>query len=60
MHNLAPVLENNTHELLWDQLIPARIPELIIINKKKRICKIVNFAVPADYRKKTEGKWKEG
>ena len=26
------------------------IPDLIIINKKKRICKIVDFAVPADHR----------
>ena len=56
MHNPAPVLENDTHKLLWDfnnqtdQLIPARTPDLIIINKKKRICKIVDFAVPADHR----------
>ena len=56
MHNPAPVLENATHKLLWDfniqtdHLIPARIPDLIIINKKKRTCKIVDFAVPADHR----------
>ena len=58
MHNPAPVLENDTHKLLWDfdihtdNLIPARRPDLIIINKKKkkRICKIVHFAVPADHR----------
>ena len=56
MHNPAPVLENNTHKLLWDfhihmdHLIPARRPDLIIINKKKRICKIVDFAVPVDHR----------
>ena len=31
-------------------LIPARRPDLIIINKKKKICKIVDFAVPADHR----------
>ena len=32
--------------------MPARRPDLIIINKKKkkRICKIVDFAVPADHR----------
>ena len=54
MHNPAPVQENATHKLLWDfniqtdHLIPARRPDLIIINKKKRICKIVDFAVPAD------------
>ena len=57
MHNQASVLENNTHKLLWDlnkqtdHLISARKPDLIIINKKKeRICKIVDFAVPADHR----------
>ena len=56
MHNLAPVLENNTYKLLWDfdihtdHLIRARRPSLIIINKKKRTCKIVDFAVPADHR----------
>ena len=59
MHNPAPLLENDSYKLLWDfniqtdHLIPARRPNLIIINKKKkkkRICKIVNFAVPADHR----------
>ena len=41
MHNPAPVLENDTHKLLWDfdihtdHLISARRPDLIIINKKK-------------------------
>ena len=56
MHNPAPVLENNTHKLPWgfdihtDHLISARRPDLIIINKKKRTCKIVEFAVPTDHR----------
>ena len=56
MHNPAPVLENDTHKLLWDfniqtdHLIPARRPDLIIFNKKERICKIVYFAVPVDRR----------
>ena len=35
-----------------DHLISVRRPDLIIINQKKRICKIVNFAVPADLRTK--------
>ena len=34
----------------YTQTPVARRPDLIIINKKKRICKIVNFAVPADHR----------
>ena len=56
MHNLASVLENDSHKLLWDSniqtdhLIPARRPNLIIINKRKRISKIVDFAVPVDHR----------
>ena len=56
MHNPAPVLENDLHKLLWDfsiktdHLIPARRPDLIIISKKNRNFKIVDFAVPADHR----------
>ena len=58
MHNPASVLENDTHKLLWDfdiqtdHLISARRPDLIIINKKKKkkIYKIVDFAVPVDHK----------
>ena len=56
MHNPAPVLENNTHKLLWDfdihtdRRISVRRPGLIIIKRIKRNCKIVDFAVPADHR----------
>ena len=56
MLNPEPVLENDTHKLLWDfdvqtdYLTSARRPDLIIINKKRIICKIVDFAVPADHR----------
>ena len=56
MQNPAPVLKNDSHKALWDfniqtdHLIPARRLDLIIINKRKRICKIVDFAVPADHR----------
>ena len=56
MHNPASVQENDTYKLLWgfdiqmDHQISARRPDLIIINQKKRICKIVHFPVPADHR----------
>ena len=56
MNNPAPAIENNTHKLLWDldihtdHPIPARRPDQIIIAKKKRTCKIFDFAVPADHR----------
>ena len=44
------------NKLLWDfdiqtgHPISARRPDPIVINKKKRTCKIVNFAVPAAHR----------
>ena len=56
MHNPASIPENDTHKLQWDfdihtdHLISAWRPDLIIINnkqKKKRISKIVDFAIPA-------------
>ena len=56
MHNPPSVLENDTHKLLrdfdiqTDHLISTRRPDLMIINKKKKICKIVDFTVPADHR----------
>ena len=55
MHNLAPVLENDTHKFLrdfdihTDHLISARKPNNNNQQKKKRTCKIVDFAVPADH-----------
>ena len=45
-----------THKLLWDfdiptdLLISARRPEPIVINKKQRTYKIIDFAVPADHK----------
>ena len=52
------LLENERHkhlcdfEIQTDHVISARQPNLIIINekKKKRTCKIPDFAVLADYR----------
>ena len=58
MQNPAPVLENVTHKLLWDfnietdHLYPARRPDFIIINKKKRTCKIVDRIKLKEYEKK--------
>ena len=58
MHNPESVLENETHKLLWDfeiqtdHLISARRTDLIMINKKERTCRIVDFAVSADHKVK--------
>ena len=49
MHNLTFVLENDTHKPLWDfdietdHLIPARRPDLIIINKKRELAKLLTL-----------------
>ena len=62
MHNPAPVLENDTHKLLWDinihmdHLIWAKRLDLIIINKKKE--NLQNC--PSSPENKAEKMWKEG
>ena len=62
MHNPVPVLENDTHKLLWDfniqtdHLIPARRPDLIIINKKKKeILQNCRLCYPGGPQNKSEG-----
>ena len=52
------IINNNNNKLLWDfdihtdHQISARRPDLN--QQKQRTCKIVNFAVPADYRIKVK------
>ena len=68
MHNPAPVLENDSHKLLWDfdihtdHLISARRPDLIIIDKKKKKENLQNcwLCCPSWPQNKTERMWKEG
>ena len=56
MQNLASVLENGTHKLLWDfaiqtdHLISARTRTKNNQQKKEIICKVVDIAVSADQR----------
>ena len=56
MHNPVPVQENDTHKLQWDfniptdPLIPARRPDLIIINKKKKKRKFVKLSTLLSWR----------
>ena len=62
MHNPAPVLENDSHKLLWDfniqtdHLIPTRRPDLIIINNKKENLKNCRLCCPSGLQNKSEGK----
>ena len=58
MHNQASVLKNEMHQLLWDfeiqtdRQISARRPELVIINKKKRTCRIDHRVKSKEIEKK--------
>ena len=50
-----PVIESDEVKILWnfdietDQEIEARSPDIVIINKKEKTCKIIDIAVPADH-----------
>ena len=58
MNNAESVLGNEMYKFLWDFEIQTdyqiftRRPNLEIINKKKRTCRIEHFAVSADHRVK--------
>ena len=69
MHNPEPVLENNTHKLLWDfdiqtdHLISDRRPDLIIINNNKKKTKenLQNswLCCPGGPQNEIKSMWKE-
>ena len=49
MNKPESVLKNETHKILWDfeiqtdPLIPTRRPDLILINKRKKTCHLMDF-----------------
>ena len=53
------ILENETQkfEMQMDQPIPTRIPDIVLINKKKNFS-YCGFTVSADYRRKLKGSGK--
>ena len=48
--------QNEDYKILWnfssqaDHVIEARRPGLVVVDKKGRTCKIMDFAVPGDSR----------
>ena len=50
------VLENEDYTILWDfsiqtdHVIKDRRPDLVVVDKKERSCKIIDFAIPGDSR----------
>ena len=55
-HQPETVTENDSCKLLWDfsiqtdHVIQARRPDVIFIDKEKKECKILDFAIPYDSR----------
>ena len=55
-HEPESVLENEDYKILWDfsiqtdHVIEAQRPDLVVVDKKERLCKIIDFAVPGDGR----------
>ena len=55
-HEPESVLENEDNEIFWDfsiqtdHVIEARGPDLVVVSKKERSCKIIDFAVAGDIR----------
>ena len=51
-HEPESVLESEDYKILWDfsiqtdHVIEARRPDLVVVDKKRRTCKIIDFAVP--------------
>ena len=45
-HEQGSVLENDD----YNYVIEPRRPDLVVVNKKDRSCKIIDFAVPGDSR----------
>ena len=54
-HEPEKVSENEDYKILWGfsiqtDVIGARRPDLVVVDKKDRSCKIIDFAVPGDSR----------
>ena len=50
------MLETDKIKVLWnfntqcDHIIEARIPDIVVVRKEDRFCKIIDVTVPADCR----------
>ena len=55
-HEQESVLENQDYKILWafsiqtDHVIEAQRPDLVVVDKTERSCKITDFAVPGESR----------
>ena len=55
-HDPESVLENEGYKFLWDfsiqtdHVTEAQRPDLVVVDKKERSCRINDFAIPGDSR----------
>ena len=55
-HEPESILENEDYKILWDfsiqtdHVIETWRPDMVVVDKKERSCKIIDFAVPGDSR----------
>ena len=55
-HEPGNASENKDYKILWDfsiqtdHVIEARIPDLVLVDKRERSCEMIDFAVPGDSR----------
>ena len=62
MHKPESVIENETHKILWDfeiktdHLIPARRPDLVLINKKRKNVSTGGFCSSSRQQDEAKGK----
>ena len=53
-HEPKNVLEDEDYKILWgfsiqtDHIIEARRPDLVVVDERRRTCKVIDFAVPGD------------
>ena len=56
MHKPESVLENEMYIILWDKrIIQSFTPDLVLINKKKKTCFLVDFTITVDHTEKMKG-----
>ena len=55
-HQPSSVQEKDKTKVLWDfniqcdHIIEARRPDIVIVDKEKKVCKIIDIAIPGDSR----------
>ena len=65
-HEPRSILENEDYNILYDfsiqtdHVIEARRPDLVVVDKKERSCKVIDFAVPGDTRIEEKEKDRKG